>query len=187
MHSDGFIMFHKPKGVTVTLADERGRKTVFNLLPPWFLKDGWMPVGRLDMDTRGLLLFTRDGAAAERITRPGSCVKTYEALVRGHVNESHATAVLRGVKTPSGVLKAVTLKVLGYAGPKTRLIVELNEGKNRHIRRMFGALRDDKTGTALKVLELKRTKIGPVALDVPSGEWRFLSEDECRKLIKAVS
>ena len=77
------FLFHKPKGAVVTRRDERGRRTVYDLLPAWVLRDGWVPVGRLDLDSRGLLLFVRDGALVEAFTRPGGLLKTYEAWVRG--------------------------------------------------------------------------------------------------------
>jgi len=66
-----FLMFHKPKGVIVTLSDEGGRKTVYDILPGFVIKEGWKPVGRLDRDSRGLLLFTRDGGLVNRLTQPG--------------------------------------------------------------------------------------------------------------------
>jgi 23S rRNA pseudouridine2605 synthase len=75
------------------------------------------------------------------------------------------------------------VKVLGYAGPKTRLMVELTEGKNRHIRRVFGALQDPQSHTPLKVLDLKRIQIGSVKLDIPSSQWRFLTHEEENALI----
>ncbi len=168
-------MLHKPKGYVVTRSDEKGRKTVYDLLPEWALEQGWMPVGRLDLDSKGLLLFTRDGKLADRLTRPGSCPKVYEVWVRGHVTQDHVEIALKGVKTPEGLLKASQIRIKGGAGPKTRLEVELEEGKNRHIRRLFGALKDPKFGTPLKVLELKRVQIGGLRLDVESGKWRFLN------------
>jgi len=79
--------------------------------------------------------------------------------------------------------RARAVEVLGRAGPKTRLKVVLDEGKNRHIRRLFGALQDPKFGTPLKVLELKRTAVGGLELDVPSGQWRFLSDAEAARLL----
>jgi len=180
---NGVIMLHKPKGVVVTRADERGRKTVYDILPDWARADGFVPVGRLDADSRGLLLLATDGKIVERLTRPGACVKTYEVWVRGHVADEHLGAIRRGVETPAGVLSAVQVEIKGFVAHKTRLIVELDEGRNRHIRRMFGALRDGERGTPLKTLEIKRVKIGPLELDVPSGKWRFLTDAEIASLI----
>jgi 23S rRNA pseudouridine2605 synthase len=105
-------------------------------------------------------------------------MKTYEVWVRGHLTDEHLAAMRAGVLTPIGMLKAASVQRAGGAGPKTRLVVELDEGRNRHIRRMFGALRDPERGTPLKVLELKRTAIGPLQLDVESGQWRMLTSAE---------
>ncbi len=176
-------MLHKPKGILVTRRDERGRRTVYDLLPDWALSEGWVPVGRLDRDSTGLLLFVREGELVERLTRPGACPKTYEVWVRGRLTEQHIAAIRRGIPSPVGTLTAISVERFGGAGPKSRLRVTLDEGKNRHIRRLFGALRDPKFGTPLKVLELKRTHIGGLALDVPSGRWRFLDEREAQGLI----
>jgi 23S rRNA pseudouridine2605 synthase len=172
------LMLNKPKGYVVTRSDEKGRKTVYDLLPEWAYSEGWMPVGRLDLDSKGLLLFTQDSKLSDRLTKPGSCHKVYEVWVRGHVAKEQIGELLKGIKDKGETLKAIRVEIKGGAGPKTRLEVELDEGKNRHIRRMFGALKDPKFGTPLKVLELKRVQIGGLKLDVESGKWRFLTPKE---------
>jgi 23S rRNA pseudouridine2605 synthase len=172
------LALNKPKGYVVTRSDEKGRKTVYDLLPDWAHAEGWIPVGRLDLDSKGLLLFTQDGKLADRLTRPGSCHKIYEVWVRGIVTDEQLVRMCEGVKVQKEILKAVNVTIKGGAGPKTRLEVELDEGKNRHIRRMFGALKDPKFGTPLKVLELKRVQIGGLKLDLESGKWRFLDKSE---------
>jgi len=172
------ILFHKPKGVVVSRRDELGRKTIYDLLPEWVLRDGWVAVGRLDRQTRGLLLLVKDGRLVERLTRPGGFTRTYEVWVRGQVTEKHLAAIREGVPSPVGILRCVEVKILGRVGPKTHLWLILDEGKNRHIRRLFGALRDERYGTALKVMDLKRLAFGPIQLDLPSGRWRFLSQYE---------
>jgi 23S rRNA pseudouridine2605 synthase len=176
------LMFHKPKGVVVTRRDERGRKTVYDLLPEWVREEGWAPVGRLDQDSRGLLLFVRDGRLVESLTRPGGFTRTYEVWVRGHVTAEHLARAIAGIPTALGMLRATRIEARGGAAHKTRLLVELDEGKNRHIRRIFGALRDPGRGTPLKVLELKRTGFGPLRLDIASGQWRFLTGTEATQL-----
>lgn len=179
------LMFHKTKGLVVTRADERGRKTIYDALPAWVRAEGWLPVGRLDQDSRGLLLMVREGKLVEQLTRPGAHTKTYEVWVRGRVTPEHLAAAARGVQTALGTMRAGKVEPLGGAGPRTRLRVELDEGKNRQIRRIFGALRDPLHGTPLKVLELKRTRFGPVELDIEAGKWRFLTEAETAKLLDA--
>lgn len=177
------LAYHKPKGQVVSRSDERGRRTVYEGLPEWVLADGWVPVGRLDRDSRGLLLFTREGPVVDRLTGPGSPVKTYEIWVRGRVTADHAAAALAGIEDRGETLKALRVEPRGGAGPKTRLHVDLDEGRNRHLRRLFGALKDPERGTPLKVMEIKRIRIGPLALDLPSGAWRFLSDAEAAALL----
>lgn len=176
------LMLHKPKGCVVTTSDEKGRRTVYSLLPEWARREGWMPVGRLDLDSKGLLLFSKDGRDVDALTRPGALPKTYEVWVRGRVTEAHLARARAGVATPAGLCRVRSAEVLGGAGPKTRLRVVLDEGKNRHLRRLFGALLDPRFGTPLKVLELKRTAIGSLELDLPSGAWRFLTAAETASL-----
>jgi 23S rRNA pseudouridine2605 synthase len=172
------ILFHKPKGVVVTRSDNLGRRTVYDCLPSWVRSGGWMPVGRLDSDTRGLLLLTTEGKLIERLTRPGKCVKVYEAWVRGRVTADHVHRILSGVPSRGEILKAVRVELRGGIGSKSRVVVHLDEGRNRHIRRLFGELKDPGLGTALKVTDLKRIRFGSLELDIPSGHWRFVAEAE---------
>jgi len=178
------LALHKPKGYVVTRSDERGRKTVYDLLPDWAFDDGWMPIGRLDLESKGLLLFTRDGQIGNALTKPGACMKVYEIWVRGHVTNEHIAEAKRGVESKHGLLKALVIEKLGTGGAKTKLRIVIDEGKNRHIRRLFGAMKDPKFGTPLKVLELKRVSIGSFGLDIKSGEWRFLTNDEEKILLR---
>ena len=135
-------------------------------------------MGRLDLDSKGLLLFTRNDKLADQLMKPGTCRKVYEVWVRGLVTEKHLKQALKGVENSGEVLKVLDVEIKGGAGHKTKLEVTLDEGKNRHIRRLFGSLKDEKFGTALKVLELKRIRIGGLNLDVAAGKWRFLSNDD---------
>ena len=175
-------MFHKPGSVVVTRSDELGRKTVYDVLPGWAAAEGWLPVGRLDRDSRGLLLMVQDRSLVEALGAAGNYRKTYVVTVRGNVTDAHLRRIQQGVTSPAGILRCAEASVLRAAGARTLLRVVLDEGKNRHIRRMFGALKDPLHGTALKVLELKRVGFGPLILDIPSGHWRFLTADEIRAL-----
>lgn len=181
--SHKLLALHKPKGYIVTRSDDHGRKTVYDLLPDWAFDEGWMPIGRLDLESKGLLLFTRDGHISNTLTKPGGCQKVYEIWVRGHVTDEHIAQAKRGVESKHGLLKALVVEKLGTGGAKTKLRIIIDEGKNRHIRRLFGALRDPKFGTPLKVLELKRVSIGSFSLDIESGKWRFLTNKEEQGLI----
>ncbi len=183
-NSKKLFVLNKPKGYLVTRSDDLGRKTVYDLLPDWVFSDGWMPVGRLDLDSRGLLLFTTDGQINNILTKPGSCIKVYEIWVRGHVSDEHIEMALRGVPSKHGLLKALEVEKIGMGGAKTKLRIKINEGKNRRIRRLFGALKDPKFGTPLKVLNLSRISIGGFKLDIEIGKWRYLLLEEERSLIK---
>lgn len=181
------LALNKPKGYVVTRSDELGRKTVYDLLPQWVFNDGWMPIGRLDLESKGILLFTTNGKMGERLTRPGNCIKVYEIWVRGHVTDEHIAAALKGVESREDVLKVLSIERKGTGGAKTKLWVAIDEGKNRHIRRLFGALKDPKFATALKVLKLTRISIGSFRPDIESGKWRYLSLAEETMLIKDLS
>jgi len=182
--SKKLLVLNKPKGYVVTRSDELGRKTVYDLLPDWVFNDGWMPIGRLDLESKGLLLFTTNGKIGDALTKPGGCIKVYEIWVRGHVTDEHIATAMSGVESPHGLLKSFNVEKIGMGGAKTKLRVELNEGKNRHIRRLFGALKDPKFGTPLKVLNLTRISIGSFKLNIESGKWRYLSLEEESMLIK---
>ena len=184
--SKKLLVLNKPKGYVVTRSDERGRKTVYDLLPDWVFDDQWMPIGRLDLESKGLLLFTTDGQIGNALTKPGNCIKVYEIWVRGHVTDEHIAAAMKGVESRDDLLKTMGIEKIGMGGAKTKLRVEIDEGKNRHIRRLFGALKDPKFGTPLKVLKLKRISIGSFKLDLEIGKWRYLSLEEERTLIKNI-
>ena len=185
-NSKNILALNKPKGYIVTRSDERGRKTVYDLLPKWAFDEWWMPIGRLDLESKWLLLFTKDGQIGNVLMKPGWCVKTYEIWVRGHVTDEHITSALQGVDTPIGILKALLVEKIGGGWAKTKLRVQINEGKNRHIRRLFWAMKDPKFGTPLKVLELSRVSIGSLKLNIESGKWRCISEDEENWLLKGL-
>lgn len=183
-NSTKLLALNKPKGYVVTRSDELGRKTVYDLLPGWVYEDEWMPIGRLDLESRGLLLFTKDGKVGNFLTKPKNCIKIYEIWVRGYVTDEHISLALKGVDTKYGLLKALQVEKIGTGGAKTKLRISIDEGKNRHIRRLFGAMKDFKFGTPLKVLKLERVSIGSFKLDLELGKYRFLSLDEEKELLK---
>jgi 23S rRNA pseudouridine2605 synthase len=178
------LVLNKPKGYLVTRSDDLGRKTVYELLPDWIFHEGWMPIGRLDLESKGLLLFTTNSKISHALTKPGNCIKVYEIWVRGHVTDEHIAQSLKGVQSPQGLLKALEVEKISTGGAKTKLRVIIDEGKNRHIRRLFGAMQDQKFGTPLKVLDLRRISIGSFKLDIEIGQWRYLSLEEEKMLIK---
>ena len=181
--SKNLLALNKPKGYVVTRSDERGRETVYDLLPEWVFTEGWMPIGRLDLESRGLLLFTQNGKIGNVLTKPGGCRKVYEIWVRGHVTDAHIEEAYRGVESKHGLLKALSVEKISQGGAKTKLCIVIDEGKNRHIRRLFGAMKDPKFGTPLKVLTLERVSIGSFKLDIELGAWRYLSVEEEKMLL----
>jgi len=183
MNSKKILALNKPKGYIVTRSDEKGRKTVYDLLPKEIFDDGWMPIGRLDLESKGLLLFTRDWRIWNKLTTPWGCVKIYEILVRGYVTEEHIATALKWVDSPHWILKALVVEKIWNAWAKTKLRVQINEGKNRHIRRLFWAMKDPKFGTPLKVMSLTRVSIWSLKLNTESWKWAYLSEDEEKELL----
>ena len=122
------LALNKPKGYLVTRADDLGRKTVYNLLPDWLFQDGWMPIGRLDLESKGLLLFTRDGKINDALTKPSNCINIYEVWVRGYVTDEHISEAKKGVESIHGLIKEKKKKI-GNGVAETKLKVELEHMK----------------------------------------------------------
>ena len=167
-----YLMMHKPKGYLTTVSDDRERKTVMELLPDdlKMLK----PIGRLDYNSEGLLLFTNDGDVAQKVMRPDREVaKTYSVKVEGEVKNADVIEMQKGVELLDGTkFKSCVIKVLEIKDRKTRLEVQLTEGKNREIRKIF-----DKFG--YNVYFLKRVAIGSIKLGgLTRGTCRLLRHAE---------
>ena len=126
--STKLLVLNKPKCFLVTRTDDLGRKTVYTLLPTWAYEEGWMPIGRLDLESKGLLLFTKEGQINNFLTKPGNCIKIYEVWVRGHVTDEHILQAKNGVDSIHGQLKA-KLEKISFAGAKTKLKVQIDEGR----------------------------------------------------------
>lgn len=172
------LMLHKPAGYLVTAADERGRRTVYDLLPD--APPNLRYAGRLDRDTSGLLLLTTDGDLAHRLTHPRYGVpKTYEAVVHGLPDSEALRRLRQGVRLVDGTTAPaeVTLVEGADGAPRVRLVI--HEGRKRQVRRMLQA-------TGHPVVRLVRVAVDGVALgDLPSGASRPLSEDEEARLRRA--
>ncbi|HEX6464758.1 MAG TPA: pseudouridine synthase [Vicinamibacterales bacterium] len=160
------IALHKPRGTVTTRRDPEGRRTVFDVLGE--AGDGLAAVGRLDFATSGLLLLTTDTQLAERLTNPKNAViRRYAVTVRGFVADADCAAMEAGI----GDLRAASVLVRKRSRCETHLIVELTEGRNREIRRLFASL-----GT--EVVKLLRVAYGPIELgSLQPGEWRELTRD----------
>ena len=174
--SHRYLALNKPRGLVTTRSDPQGRPTVYAALPPDV--PHLSPVGRLDQASEGLLLFSNDTQWAARITDPGSHVdKTYHVQVGALPDEALLQRLRAGVAADDGeVLAAKAVRELRRGGRNAWLEVVLDEGRNRHIRRMLAAL-------GLETLRLVRVAVGPVTLGtLAKGAWRDLSEDEVREL-----
>lgn len=176
------LLYHKPVGEIVTRSDPEGRHSVFDDLPP---VDGgrWVAVGRLDVTTTGLLLFTTDGALAARLMHPRHAViRTYLVRIHGEAPPDLETRLKRGIPLEDGVARFDSCGPVGRPGRTNRWYkVSLAEGRNREVRRVFESL-------GLQVSGLKRIGYGPVALprDLAPGQWRELEEPEIGELESTV-
>ena len=170
-----YIMLHKPRGFITTMSDEMDRKCVAQLVKD--VPARVYPVGRLDRDSEGLLLFTNDGAFANAMTHPSKHVpKTYRVTVRPSITQEQLTALTQGVIIDDGVTAPAEVRVITKEENRVVLEIILYEGRNRQIRKMCEAL-------GLEVARLRRTAIGTVKLGMlKQGDWRELTEDEVRKL-----
>ncbi len=161
-----YIMLHKPRGYVTTLSDERGRPTAAELVRDAGVR--LYPVGRLDMDSEGLLLFTNDGAFANALMHPSHEIdKVYRTVVSGSV--AAALPRLRTMRELDGEpIRAPRVDT----EPDGALTITIHEGKNRQVRRMCAA-------AGLRVERLTRVAEGPLTLgDLPEGKWRYLTADE---------
>lgn len=165
-----YILLHKPRGYVTTLSDEKGRKTAAELVKDCGVRV--YPVGRLDMDSEGLLLFTNDGEFANALMHPKQEVdKTYLTWVEGF-----------SVEAVARLKKPIELDGYRIRAPKVRIVkpslleITIHEGRNRQVRRMCDA-------AGMHVTRLKRIREGKIQLgDLPLGQWRYLTDEEVKKL-----
>lgn len=174
-----YIMLHKPRGYLTTRSDDRGRKTVMDLVAdvPAMLR----PVGRLDKDSEGLLLMTDDGAFINLLTHPsGGVGKLYRVTVNPRATEEQVVQMASGVVLDDGVrTHPCVIHVVTDEPGRTVLEITLHEGRNRQIRRMCSAV-------GLQVVRLKRSAEGPVKLGMlQPGEYRELKKSEVSALRNA--
>lgn len=168
------IVLHKPKGLVTTRSDEKGRPTIYSLLGS--IQTHLGPVGRLDMQTSGLLILTNDTQFAAWLTDPKHAVtRVYLATVRGELSDEVCEVLVQdGVRDEGELLKAQKITIQKRSKAETHLFIELVEGKNREIRRMF-----KKVGH--EITRLKRISFGGLALgDLEPGQWRKLDIGELK-------
>lgn len=173
-----YIMLHKPRGFITTMSDEQGRKCVAELIKD--VPGRVYPIGRLDRDSEGMLLFTNDGEFANAMMHPSKHIsKTYRVTVRPFVTEEQLTKITEGIIIDDRKTAPAQVRVVTKEENRTVLEIILYEGRNREIRKMCEAL-------GLEVARLKRTAVGSVKLGMlKQGSWRNLSDDEVRKLMLA--
>ena len=174
-----YVVLHKPPGVVTTVRDPQGRPTVMGLLKG--LRRRVYPVGRLDLDSEGLLLLTDDGELANRLIHPRYKVeKRYRVTVKGHPKEQILARVSKGITLDGRPTLPCTVREIKRSRRSTTLEVVLREGRKRQIRRMFEAV-------GHPVRRLVRVAVGPIELrGLAPGRWRHLAPEEVALIRRAV-
>jgi 23S rRNA pseudouridine2605 synthase len=170
-----YVLLYKPTGYLTTYRDPQGRPTVYDLLED--VGTFVSPVGRLDLDTSGLLLLTNDNRFAERVTNPESHVpKTYLVKASIRLDDPQLQRLREGIELSDGPTRPARVERVRDSEKYTHLEITLTEGRNRQVRRMIEAL-------GAKVLKLVRVKIGPIGIgSLPIGKWRHLTPGELARL-----
>tara|TARA_B100001093_G_C26791253_1_gene999054 strand:- start:130 stop:867 length:738 start_codon:yes stop_codon:yes gene_type:complete len=170
-----YVLLNKPKGFITTTRDEKGRKTVMDLVAN-ATKSRIVPVGRLDRPTTGLLLFTNDGDLAKKLTHPSTGVKKlYHVVLDKNVSGQHLQSIKAGIKLDDGSIKADEVSYVQGAS-KREVGIALHSGRNRIVRRIFEYL-------GYEVITLDRVLFaGLTKKDLPRGHWRHLSQAEVQQL-----
>lgn len=175
LRKNEYYILNKPKGYICSVSDDKGRKTVIDLMPK---NSGRIfPVGRLDYDSEGLLILTTDGDLAQKLTHPsGEIPKTYLVKVEGTLIEADLNPIRSGIEIDGYVTKKCKAHIVETAKAYTKIHITLTEGKNREIRKMFAAI-------GKEVQLLKRIKVGELTLrGLNRGEWRKLTPREVEYL-----
>lgn len=171
-----YIKLNKPKGYACTAHDEKGRKTIYDLVK---CDERLFSIGRLDYDTEGLIILTNDGDFANKVAHPRYHMeKEYRVTVEGEIKESELAVMRKGVVVDGERMPSARVERLSFDGKNTKLSVVIDEGQNRQIRRMFEAI-----GRDIKLL--KRVRIGEVKLGgLSRGEYKDLTEAELNSLVR---
>jgi 23S rRNA pseudouridine2605 synthase len=174
-HAHVYFALNKPRGFVTTMSDPQGRPTIVQFMPTE--PPGLFAVGRLDMDTEGLLLVTNDGELADRLMHPRHHVtKRYRAVVGGTPTPAELQRLRDGIALDDGMTAPAQLELVGSAGKTSVVQLTIREGRKRQIRRMFGAIRHS-------VVSLRRLSLGPIELgDQPQGTLRPLTSAEVAAL-----
>ena len=165
-----YIMLKKPRGYVTTLSDEKGRPNAASLVADCGVRV--YPVGRLDMDSEGLLLFTNDGDFANRMMHPrGEVEKTYEVWVTGYAPGAELR-LERPITLDGYTIRKPGVRLVKVQGERARFLVTIHEGRNRQVRRMCEA-------AGMQVSRLRRIREGKLCLgNLETGKWRYLTKEE---------
>lgn len=179
-HHNAYLVLNKPRGVLSAMADDRGRRTLADLVPNR-RHERLFHVGRLDADTEGLILLTNDGEFAQRMSHPSYEVrKTYLAVVEGSFEHRELARLRRGITLEDGPITPDKVRIVARETRQTMVEITLHSGRNRIVRRIFDAL-------GHPVQRLSRTAIGPIRLGtLKSGECRDLTREELGALLDSV-
>lgn len=171
-----YIKLNKPKGYACTANDEKGRKTIYDLVN---CEERLFSIGRLDYDTEGLIILTNDGDFANKVAHPRyNTEKEYRVTVEGEIKESELAVMRKGVVVEGERMPSAKVEWLSFEKGFTKLSVVIDEGQNRQVRRMFDAI-----GKSIKLL--KRVRIGGVHLGgLSRGEYKDLTEEELNLLVR---
>ena len=171
-----YYILNKPKGYICSVSDEKGRKTVLDLMPENVGRI--YPVGRLDYDSEGLLILTTDGTLAQHLTHPSNAVpKTYLVKIEGTITETALNPIRSGIEIDGYVTKKCKAHIVETNRAYTKIHVTLTEGKNREIRKMFASI-------GKEVTLLKRIKVGELSLrGLDRGAYRKLDKQEVAYLM----
>ena len=166
-----YFMLNKPKGIICVRDDPRGRRWVVEMIPKEF-RPGMFPVGRLDIDTTGLILITNDGDLSNRIAHPRYGVeKEYVALVKGNMTEGELKAMEEGVMLDTGMVKGIRIISFEHVEDRTSVTLRIHEGRYHVVKRIFLAV-------GSRVYELHRRGIGDLNVDdLDIGGWREIGKD----------
>jgi 23S rRNA pseudouridine2605 synthase len=171
-----YFLLNKPPGYITTVKDTRGRPTVISLIRE---EGRFFPVGRLDKDTRGLLLITNDGYLAHKVMHPAQGMeKTYMVEAKGHLSRQGLSALRKGIHLEEGVTAPAKVKIISSDKGSCLLEISIHEGRKRQIRRMCAQV-------GLEVIDLIRTRLGPLDLKgVEEGGYRQLTSAEIEAMLE---
>lgn len=177
-HKSLTLMLNKPAGILSTTSDERGRKTIIDILPPEYRDKGLYPAGRLDLDSTGLIILTNDGELAYKLTHPRfEHEKEYRLYISGKLTAIQIKKLEKGIMLEDGMTHPARIEQVKSSHPYNYSIT-IHEGRKRQLKRMFREL-------GYKVFALKRVRIGSLRLgDLEEGRTRELSAKDTDKLLR---